>query len=107
MCLAFTADSYGWHGSGQPTAYRQYLLLKSRGAVHAPDPRASPPVGALVFWKGSDYAGHIALVVAPGKIASNDIRRSGCIDVVPWDAPVTKWHQRYLGWSVPWYPTGD
>lgn len=104
LCLGFTARAYGWHGSGIYSAYEQYQLLDSLGDIHTD---RNPPPGALVFWKGSGIYGHIAIAVGGGKIASNDIVRNGCIDIVDWDTPETQWGQRYLGWAPPYYPKAD
>ncbi len=104
-CLGFTARAYGWNaGSGEYSAWTHWQNLDRLAYTHRGD--RNPPPGALVFWKGSGAYGHIAITVGGGKIASNDIRRSGCIDIVDWDAPETQWGQRYLGWAPPYYPKG-
>lgn len=104
LCLGFTARAYGWGGSGEYSAYTQWQDLKRLGYTHPGD--RNPPPGALVFWKGGGKYGHIALAVGGGKIASNDIARKGCINIVDWDAPETQWGQHYLGWAPPYYPKG-
>lgn len=102
LCLGFTARAYGWHGSGEYSAYTQWQNLDRLGYTHPGD--RNPPPGALVFWKGSGKYGHIAIAVGGGKIASNDIARHGCINIVDWTAPETQWGQHYLGWAPPYYP---
>lgn len=104
LCLGFTARAYGWNGSGEYSAYTHWQNLDRLGYTHPGD--RNPPPGALVFWKGGGKFGHIALAVGGGKIASNDIARHGCINIVDWDAPETQWGQRYLGWAPPYYPKG-
>ncbi|HEX8510828.1 MAG TPA: hypothetical protein VF635_15185 [Propionibacteriaceae bacterium] len=105
LCLGFTARAYGWSsGSGEYSAYTHWKNLDRLGYTHRDD--RNPPPGALVFWKGSGPFGHIALAVGGGKIASNDIARRGCINIVDWTAPETQWGQSYLGWAPPYYPKG-
>lgn len=102
LCLGFTARAYGWGGSGEYSAYTHWQNLDRLGYTHRGD--RNPPPGALVFWKGSGQYGHIALAVGGGKIASNDIARKGCINIVDFTAPETQWGQHYLGWAPPYYP---
>lgn len=104
LCLGFTAVAYGWNVSGTDTAYNHFLALQRQGYIHTD---RNPPPGALVFWKGSGIYGHIAIAVGGGQIASNDISRSGCIDIVAWNAPETQWGQNYLGWAPPYFPNGS
>lgn len=103
MCLAATAVEYGWSVSGVYSAIDMWHLLDGRGYGH-PENR-EPPVGALLFWDGGTW-GHVAIHVGGGKIVSNDLVRSGCMDIADWDAPETLWGQTYLGWTPPYYPNG-
>ncbi|MEU1277667.1 peptidase M23 [Streptomyces sp. NPDC005805] len=104
MCLAFTARSYGWGFSGTPYAIDHYQKVMPASMRHDRD--RNPPPGALMYWDTGSRAGHVAVYVGDGKIASNDIKRAGYIDVVPATDPETKWGAEYLGWSPPYYPKG-
>ena len=65
-----------------------------------------PAPGALLFWSTSGRAGHVALYLGGGQIASNDIITDGQISVVPATDIETKWGATYLGWSPPYFPGG-
>ncbi|MER7112257.1 peptidase M23 [Streptomyces sp. NPDC000229] len=104
MCLAFTARAYGWSFSGTPYAIDHYQKVMPTSMRHDGD--RNPPPGALMYWDTGSRAGHVAVYVGDGKIASNDIRRAGYIDVVPATDPETKWGATYLGWSPPYFPKG-
>ncbi|MCI0689984.1 MAG: hypothetical protein L0Y54_22515, partial [Sporichthyaceae bacterium] len=67
-CLAFTARSYGWHHSGSPTALSHWLTLPA--AYRHPGERTIP-AGAILYWN-IGAAGHAALYLGNGLIASND-----------------------------------
>ncbi|GAA0347271.1 hypothetical protein [Streptomyces blastmyceticus] len=59
-----------------------------------------------MFWTTGSRAGHVALYVGNGKIASNDIETPGRISIVPATDIETKWGATYLGWSPPYFPQG-
>lgn len=103
LCLGAVAVAYGWGVSGSYSAVTHWESLKAAGVAHEGD--RNPPVGALLFWTSDSY-GHVAIYVGGGKIVSNDVLRSGCMDVVDWDAPETQWGQPYLGWTTPYFPDG-
>ncbi|MGO4420586.1 peptidase M23, partial [Streptomyces sp. MCAF7] len=75
-CLAFVANAYGWHYSGVPYAIDHY---KEMPAHLKHDKDRNPPPGALLYWDTGKRAGHVALYIGDGKIASNDIKRPGYI----------------------------
>ncbi|MGW4954548.1 peptidase M23 [Streptomyces parvulus] len=102
-CLAFVARAYGWGFSGVPYAIDHY---KEMPASMKHDKERNPPPGALMYWDTGSRAGHVAIYLGDGKIASNDIRRPGYIDVVPATDPETKWGATYLGWAPPYFPKG-
>jgi hypothetical protein len=57
-----------------------------------------------VFWStGKSRAGHVALAVGGGRIASNDILRKGMIDIVGLGTISQKWGAKYLGWAPPFF----
>jgi len=100
-CLAFVAQAYGWSYSGTLYAIDHYyeMPLSMR---HNRD--RNPPVGALMYWRTSSRAGHVAIYVGNGQIASNDIRVAGQISVVPAEDIENKWGSTYVGWAPPHFP---
>ena len=103
-CLAFVAQAYGWSFSGTQYAIDQYTSVMPTGMRHDGDRNPTP--GALLFWSTSGRAGHVALYLGGGQIASNDIITDGEISVVPATDIETKWGATYLGWSPPYFPGG-
>ncbi|MEU2395092.1 peptidase M23 [Streptomyces sp. NPDC007369] len=101
MCLAFTAVAYGWNSAGTGYAIDHYHQMP---ASMKHDKDRNPPPGALMFWDTGQRAGHVAVYLGNGEIASNDIRRPGYIDVVPATEIETKWGATYVGWAPPYYP---
>ncbi|MFJ2060358.1 hypothetical protein ACIOMM_31085 [Streptomyces sp. NPDC087908] len=102
-CLAFVARTYGWSYSGVQYAVDHYRQMPA-SLRHDRDRR--PPPGALMYWDTRQRAGHVALYLGGGKIASNDIRRKGYIDVVDAGAIESLWGATYLGWAPPYFPQG-
>ncbi|MGK5731220.1 peptidase M23 [Streptomyces sp. URMC 124] len=103
-CLAFTSIAYGWNYSGTNYAIDHYTDVMPKEMRHDGD--RNPPPGALMFWDTGHRAGHVAIYVGDGKIASNDIGVIGEISIVPATDIETKWNAKYLGWSPPYYPSG-
>ncbi|MEV6668674.1 peptidase M23 [Streptomyces sp. NPDC051162] len=101
-CLAFTSIAYGWNSSGTNYAIDHYQVEMPKDMRHDGD--RNPPPGALMFWDTGHRAGHVAIYVGDGKIASNDIGAIGEISIVPATDIETKWGAKYLGWSPPYYP---
>ncbi|MFJ2217845.1 peptidase M23 [Streptomyces sp. NPDC101062] len=100
-CLAFTANVYGWSVSGVQYAIDHYKVVPAP-MRHDGDRR--PPPGALMYWDTGHRAGHVAVYLGDGKVASNDILRPGYIDVVDAGLFETKWGARYVGWTPPVFP---
>jgi hypothetical protein len=103
MCLAFVARTYGWNSSGVHYAIDHYRQMP-QAMRHDKDRR--PPPGALMYWDTGKRAGHVAIYLGDGKIASNDIQRPGYIDIVSAGAIETKWGATYEGWAPPYFPNG-
>ena len=80
-CLAFVAQAYGWSFSGTAYAIDQYTAVMPTQLRHDGD--RNPPPGALLFWSTGSRAGHVALYVGGGMVASNDIEVDGQISIVP------------------------
>ncbi len=101
-CLAFTSIAYGWNSSGTDYAIDHYTDVMPKDWRHDGD--RNPPPGALMFWDTGHRAGHVAIYVGDGKVASNDIVTPGEISIVPATDIESKWGAKYLGWSPPYYP---
>ncbi|CAM5453731.1 hypothetical protein SALBM311S_05310 [Streptomyces alboniger] len=102
-CLAFVAIANGWSFSGTNYAIDHYWEMPSR-MRHNRD--RNPPVGALMYWSTDSRAGHVAIYVGNGEIASNDIREPGRISIVPATDIESKWGATYQGWAPPYFPKG-
>jgi hypothetical protein len=103
-CLAFVAQAYGWGFSGTPYAIDQYTAVMPTALRHDGD--RNPPPGALLFWTTGARAGHVALYVGGGMVASNDIEVDGQISIVPASDIESRWGATYVGWSPPYFPGG-
>jgi hypothetical protein len=103
LCLRFVATAYGWSSSGTATALKHWQAMPDD--LRHTD--RNPPPGALLFWKhkgdSASDAGHVAIYLGDGKIASNDIESKGKISIVPMEAIEQKWGQQYLGWTPPYF----
>jgi hypothetical protein len=100
LCLAFAAEAYGWHASGEATANTAWNRMVATGLAHHDDPHA--PAGALLFYATDDEAGHVALHLGGGEVATNDIAADGRIDIVPLDDLTEgRWRLTYRGWAPP------
>ena len=103
-CLAFVAQAYGWGFSGTAYAIDQYTAVMPTQLRHDGD--RNPPPGALLFWSTGSRAGHVALYVGGGMVASNDIEVDGQISIVPAAEIETRWGATYVGWAPPYFPGG-
>lgn len=103
LCAKFCAYDYGWDGSGELTAHTLWTS-QTKETRHGPSHDA--PIGALYYWNTSGSADHVAIVVARGKVASNDIKSAGKIDVVEIGYITQKWNCAEVGWSLPYFPKG-
>ncbi|MGW2106337.1 hypothetical protein [Streptomyces sp. NPDC001948] len=103
-CDNFVAQAYGYGSSGSATANAHWDRLVSAGLAHAGS--NTPPPGALLFYATNDPAGHVALYLGNDLVASNDIKRSGYIDIVPRkELTHGAWRLRYRGWTEPSFPS--
>ncbi len=100
-CLRFVGLAYGWN-STEVYAVDQYYVAPA-SMRHNRD--RNPPLGALLYWRTDSRAGHVAIYVGNGEIASNDIREPGKISIVPASDIESKWGATYLGWAPPYFPT--
>jgi uncharacterized protein YraI len=94
LCLAFTAQAYGWGGSGWNTAEIGGDWETSHGYMHT---SGIPPRGALVWYHNSSGTGHVAISLGEGKVIGTSV--SGAVGVAGYLD-----HGMYRGWSVAYYP---
>ncbi len=59
-----------------------------------------PPPGSIAYYSNASGtgAGHAVFVGDNGYVYSNDIKRTGKIDIVKWNVFQSKWGMKYLGW---------
>lgn len=105
-CERYMTLAYGWDG-GYGTALAHW---------DAPGPRMAgggdmPPRGALVFWRTANPAGHVALSLGGGVVASTDYNpvthayEAGTLGMGP-IADIDAWGPR-LGWRAPNFRVGS
>ena len=102
-CERYMNLSYGL-GGGYPTALAHW---------GAPGPKtvgvSTPPRGALVFWRSSNPAGHVALSLGNGQVISTDFDGTNYLAGVLHAGPITaidRWGAR-LGWRAPNFHVGS
>jgi uncharacterized protein YraI len=94
LCLAFTAQAYGWGGSGWNTAEIGGDWESSHGYLNT---SGIPPRGALVWYHNSAGTGHVAISLGEGKVIGTSV--GGAVGVAGYLD-----HGSYRGWSVAYYP---
>lgn len=94
-CLRLTDNAYG-ASNRVSTALRQWYRAKRAGYGHN---NRLAPVGAQLFWRTSNPAGHVATYVGRGLVVTNV--PGGRVKIVPWRS-VDRWGP-YLGWAEPYY----
>lgn len=105
-CQSFVRSCDGV-GPWAPTAYDAWLRIPAAHRHEGGLP-SDAPRGAALYFKhasGDPRPGHVVLATKAACL-SNDIYRSGMIDVAPRDVFITHWRMTYLGWSL-WTPSGD
>lgn len=105
-CQAFAHVCYGLLTGGFATAYAQWLGLDPEDR-HPTTDTSKAPVGALMFSRGANPAGHVWLAAWP---FPNDTPGSwspdfnaevyGGISKVPRNAPRDRWGHTILGWGT-------
>jgi hypothetical protein len=97
QCLRLADNAYQPKHGRTSTALNQWSRAKRKGFAHPGDRR--PPVGAQMFWRTSNPAGHIATYVGGGKAVTNV--PGGRVKKMNWER-MNSWG-RYLGWAEPYY----
>lgn len=95
-CLRLVDDAYGIQSGRTSTALRQWYRARKAGYGHT---NRLAPIGAQLFWRTSNPAGHIATYVGRGLVVTN--MPSGRVKIVTWSS-VDRWGP-YLGWAEPYY----
>lgn len=96
-CLQLADNAYQPKRGRTSTALSQWNRAKRHGYGHPRD--TNPPVGAQMFWKTSNPAGHIATYVGNGKAVTN--MPGGKVKKIDWKK-MNSWGP-YLGWAEPYY----
>jgi hypothetical protein len=99
LCGHFSAWAYGWSSSGQNTAALQWSNSSDK---HSPSEQPQP--GALLFYKTSNPAGHVAVYLGNGQVATTDLPTKGKVGIVKLGDIEKDWHATYLGWTPPYFP---
>lgn len=97
QCLRLADNAYQPKGGRTSTALSQWNRAKAKGYAHPGD--TNPPVGAQMFWRTSNPAGHIATYVGDGKAVTN--MPGGKVKKINW-TQMNDWGP-YLGWAEPYY----
>jgi len=104
-CERYMNLAYGL-GGGYPTALSHWNAAGPRSKGYS-----TPPRGALVFWRTSNPAGHVALSLGNGVVVSTDYDasthryRAGTLSAGP-ITDIDKWGPR-LGWRAPNFRVGS
>lgn len=95
-CLRLADDAYGIRSGRTSTALRQWYRARKAGFGHT---NRMAPIGAQLFWRTSNPAGHVATYVGRGLVVTN--MPGGRVKMVPWRT-LDRWGP-YLGWAEPYY----
>ena len=95
-CLRLVDDAYGIRSGRTSTALRQWYRAARAGYGHR---NRMAPIGAQLFWRTSNPAGHIATYIGRGQVVTN--MPSGRVKIVSWRS-VDRWGP-FLGWAEPYY----
>ncbi len=95
-CLRLADDAYGIRSGRTSTALRQWYRARKAGYGHS---NRHAPIGAQLFWRTSNPAGHIATYIGRGLVVTN--MPSGRVKITSWRA-LDGWGP-YLGWAEPYY----
>lgn len=97
QCLRLADNAYQPRGNRTSTALNQWRRAKKRGFAHSGNRR--PALGAQMFWRTSNPAGHIATYVGNGRAVTN--MPGGAVKKIKWKR-MNSWG-KYLGWAEPFY----
>lgn len=104
-CQNFVAVLDGRPHSGYSTALDAWQTFQAEGVAHPVTGKdgVAPPIGAWLYYRGSNPAGHVVTYLGNGQIASTDVFARGRVGVGPASAITDgPWHLEYLGWAAPW-----
>lgn len=97
--VRFCVGAAAWGGSARIAANK---VPQSERHYNFP-----PPAGAIIFYGSSTKGnGHVAYASSKyGYVYSNDVRRKGAIDLVPWNVFSSIWGMAPRFWTT-WTPSG-
>lgn len=95
-CLRLADDAYSPVSGRTSTALSQWRRAVRSGYGHR---NRFAPIGAQLFWRTSNPAGHVATYVGRGKVVTNV--PGGRVKIVSWKH-LDRWGP-YLGWAEPYY----
>ena len=90
-CLRLADDAYAPRGGRTGTALRQWYRAKRNGFGHR---NRYAPIGAQLFWRTSNPAGHVATYVGRGLVVTNV--GSGRVKIMSWRA-LDRWGRISVG----------
>lgn len=96
LCKMFVRMCFAVPSDGTPDAGQAWDRAKFK---HRTDNPASIPAFVPVFWELPSVADHVALSLGGGMCLSNDIFRSGQIDVARIHTITTRWGAVLQGWT--------
>lgn len=98
MCDHLVGLAYGRSASGHYDAISHW---KSTPSKYRHSSKAIP-AGGLAFFSGGSH-GHVAISTGDGRLISNDIHGKGTYTYTTISEIQSKWGDKYLGWTNPWF----
>lgn len=96
-CLHFVGMAYGY-----PTTADYYAIDQWRNApAKYRHTSANPPAGALMFWDTGKVAGHVAISLGGGLVASTDTGLRGGVGIHP--VSYFRGYGQFVGWTDPYF----
>jgi hypothetical protein len=105
LCAYIQGALWGYSSTGWDTAQIQWEYLEAHGEAHPGNRR--PPVGALLFYKTDQDAGHVASYYGNDEIVSSDLMDNGTSAIGHvYIEPAgflegERWNLDYEGWALP------
>jgi hypothetical protein len=96
-CLHFVGMAYGYPTTADYYAIDQWRNAPARYRHTSPN----PPAGALMFWDTGKRAGHVAISLGNGQVASTDTGPRGGIGIHP--VAYFQGYGRLVGWTDPYF----
>ena len=100
MCDHIVGLAYGRSASGHYDAISHWKSTPSR---YRHSGKAIPAGGLAFFSGGSHGHGHVAISTGDGRLISTDIHGNGTYTYTTISEIQSKWGQKYVGWTNPWF----